>query len=106
MSACYLLRPSGAPSYDRDVPAPRKNGDPRSADSPPLDVQLGRLDAFFLEAIGYRGHLSSDELIALGVSRGLTAAEAKAWIDDAASRGAIESLELGTGVDTRWRIAL
>jgi len=88
------------------VPAERKNGDPRSADIPPTDVQLGRLDAFFLEAIGYRGNLSSDELIALGVSRGLSAAEANAWIDNAAARGAIESLELGAGVDTRWRIAL
>jgi hypothetical protein len=89
------------------VPAQRRNGNSEPpSDTPPPGDDLSHRDAFFLEELSYRGHLSSDELIALGVSHGLTATEANDWINDAASRGAIEPLELGAGVDTRWRIAL
>jgi hypothetical protein len=50
---------------------------------PPVDTaasdNLSGWDVFFLEALGYRGHLSSDDLIALGVSHGLTTVQAQAW---------------------------
>jgi hypothetical protein len=89
------------------VPAQRRNGGSElPSDRPPAGDDVSQRDTFFLEELSYRGHLSSDELIAFGVSHGLRATEVNDWINDAASRGIIEPLELGAGVDTRWRIAL
>jgi hypothetical protein len=87
------------------MPAQRRNGDAEPPADTPLSGDLSHWDVFFLEALGYHDHLSSDDLIALGVSNGLTAMQAEAWINDAATRGAIEPIEPGAGADTQWRIS-
>lgn len=84
------------------VPAGRRNGDPNQLAGTPQPV-ISQWDVFFLEAISYHGHLSTNELIALGLSHGVDTADTKAWINDAASRGAIALLEPGSS--TRWGVA-